>query len=94
MSHPLSYTYSMKMKNTTTVLVLSQHSAAEKFMRLSYDWTTYTAVNRPFDEIAAAFPEVVREVTHENVPHWGSAFYAKGPDGTPNMLKENWDTSG
>lgn len=82
------------MKNTMTVLVLSQHSKAEQFMRLSYDWSTYTAVNRPFDEIAAAFPDVVREVTPDMGPNWGSAFYAKGPDGTPNMFKENWDTSG
>jgi hypothetical protein len=82
------------MKNTTTVLSLSQHSKAEAFMRLSYNWSTYTAVNRPFDEIAAAFPEVVREVTSEHGPNWGSAFYAKGPDGKPILLKENWDTSG
>ena len=82
----------MKMKNEMTVLNLTQHSKAEAFMRLSYDWTTYTAVNRPFDEIALAFPEVVREVTPEQGPSWGSAFYAKGPNGQPVLVKENWDT--
>ncbi len=84
----------MKMKNEMTVLNLTQNSKAEAFMRLSYNWATYTAVNRPFDEIALAFPEVVREVTPEQGPNWGSAFYAKGPDGKPTLLKENWDTSG
>ena len=84
----------MKMKKEMTVLNLTQNSKAEAFMRLSYDWATYTAVNRPFDEIALAFPEVVREVTPEQGPNWGSAFYAKGPDGKPTLLKENWDTSG
>ena len=82
------------MTNTMTVLNLTQNSKAEAFMRLSYDWSTYTAVNRPFDEVAAAFPEVVREVTPEQGPSWGSAFYAKGPDSKPILLKENWDTSG
>ena len=84
----------MKMKKEMTVLNLTQNSKAEAFMRLSYNWATYTAVNRPFDEIALAFPEVVREVTPEQGPNWGSAFYAKGPDGKPTLLKENWDTSG
>jgi len=84
----------MKMKNEMTVLNLTQNSKAEAFMRLSYDWATYTAENRPFDEIAAAFPEVVREVTSEQGPSWGSAFYVKGLDGKPILLKENWDTSG
>jgi len=84
----------MKMKNEMTVLNLTQNSKAEAFMRLSYDWATYTAVNRPFDEIAAAFPEVVREVTSEQWPNWGSAFYGKGPDGQPVLVKQNWDTSG
>ena len=82
------------MKNEMTVLNLTQNSKAEAFMRLSYDWSTYTAVNRPFDEIAAAFPEVVREVTPEQGPNWGSAFYAKGQDGKPTLLKHNWDSSG
>ena len=82
------------MKNTTTVLNLSQHSEAEGFMRISYCWKTYTETRRPFDEIAAAFPEVVREITPEQGPNWGSAFYAKGPYGQPTLLKENWDTSG
>jgi len=82
------------MKNTTTVLNVTQNSNAEAFIRLSYCWKTYTATNRPFDEIAAAFPEVVREVTPEQGPNWGSSFYAKGPDGQPILLKANWDTSG
>ena len=82
------------MKNTMTVLNLTQHSKAEAFMRLSYCWKTYTPTFRPFDEIALAFPEAVREVTNDNSPSWGSAFYAKGPDGQPTLLKENWDTSG
>jgi hypothetical protein len=84
----------MKMKNEMTVLNLTQNSKAEAFMRLSYNWATYTAVNRPFDEIALAFPEAVREVTPEQSPSWGSAFYGKGPDGQPVLVKENWDTSG
>ena len=79
----------MKMKNEMTVLNLTQHSKAEAFTR-----PTYTAVHRPFDEIALAFPEVVREVTPEQGPSWGSAFYAKGPNGQPVLVKENWDTSG
>jgi len=82
------------MTNTMMVLNLTQHSKAEAFMRLSYNWTTYTAVNRPFDEIALAFPEAVREVTSEQWPNWGSAFYGKGPDGQPVLEKQNWDTSG
>ena len=82
------------MKNEMTVLNLSQHSKAEAFMRHSSDWSTYTAVNRPFDEIAAAFPEVVREVTPEQGPSWGSAFYVKDENGFPKLHSENWDSSG
>lgn len=82
------------MKNEMMVLNLTQNSKAEAFMRLSYDWSTYTAVNRPFDEIAAAFPEVVREVTPEQWPDWGSAFYAKDENGFPKLHSENWDSSG
>ena len=85
---------SMEKKKTMTVLGLSQHSEAEAFMRVSYDWKTYTPKFRPFDEIADKFPEVVREVTPEQSPSWGSAFYIKGEDGMPIMYKEHWDTSG
>ena len=85
---------SMEKKKTMTVLNLSQHSKAEAFMRVSYDWKTYTPKFRPFDEIADKFPEVVREVTPEQGPSWGSAFYIKGEDGMPIMYKEHWDTSG
>lgn len=82
------------MKDTITVLVLEQNGKAEGFMRLSYCWKTYTETRRTFDEIAAAFPEVVREVTPEAGPNWGSAFYIKGADGKPDLFKEDWDTSG
>lgn len=87
-------TESMENKKTMTVLLISQHSRAETFMRVSYDWKTYTPKFRPFDEIADKFPEVVREVTPEQGPSWGSAFYIKGEDGMPIMYKEHWDTSG
>lgn len=57
----------LAMKNIT-VLVVPQHSEVEKAMELSYDWKTYTRIFRPFDEVAALFPDAVREVSPEDGP--------------------------
>jgi hypothetical protein len=74
----------MKMNNSMTVLNISQHSMAERFMRAT----------KSFDDTAKAFPESVREVSDADHPKWGSAFYGRTAEGGVTLVKESWDTSG
>ena len=61
--------------------------------KLNQCWVNRTPLT--FDEACERFPEIVSE--HEGripFPRWGHAHYIKGDDGMPDLLAENWDTSG
>lgn len=80
------------------VLVLEQHSEAERFsvagteraqcMHCMYDKPIY----RTWDEMAAAFPSCVKEVSVNARPSYGSSHWVRGEDGRIVISTENWDS--
>ncbi len=74
------------------ILKLEQYSKEEKFA--DRKWVGNKPVSKHFNVVAAAFPDCVLEVTEDNFPDWGSAYYKCGENGVLELWKQNWDTSG
>ena len=84
----------MSNNNEVKVLVVEQHGKMESSMVEFIDWERMKRHYRDFDVIAKEFPESVSVVKQDSSPRWGHAFYRKGKDGKPELMSENWDTSG
>lgn len=76
------------------VLNIPQNSEVEQYADLKYDRATNKYNSRPFWDVAAKFPQNLIDVTDEQSPRWGNAFYIEGENGMLELDKENWDTSG
>ena len=84
----------MSNNNEVKVLVVEQDSKIEISMFEFIDGERMKRRYRDFDAIAKEFPESVSVVKQDSSPRWGHAFYRKGKDGKPELMSENWDTSG
>ena len=76
----------MDTTKTRTVLVLEQHSDAERFAYVSY------GVKRTWDEMIARFPACVKEVRENARASYGSSNWIKGSDGRIELDSDNWDS--
>jgi len=89
----------METKQMHKVLVLEQHSNAERFsiagrerkqgMHCMYD----APMLRSWDEMVEKFPECVREVSVNARPCYGSSHWKQGKDGRIEIVSSNWDSS-
>lgn len=88
----------MDTTKTNTVLVLEQHSDAERFsiqgwerkqgMHCMYD----APIHRMWSEMVDKFPECVKEVRENARASYGSSNWKKGEDGRIALISENWDS--
>jgi hypothetical protein len=81
----------METKQMHKVLVLEQHSDAERFSIAG--WERSASVRRSWNEMVEKFPECVREVSVNACPCYGSSHWKQGKDGRIEIVSLNCDSS-